>query len=100
METWQIIVATAAMLLAVVGGNWAITSHYFKLSDARNEKKFEEVDRRFELIDRRFELIDRKIDLIDRKFDQKFDIMNGRIFDLSVALRPHIREVQDRRVAA
>ena len=71
MEAWQIIGVTAAMLLAVIAGNWAITSHYFNR-------------------------VDKKLEI----HDQKFEAMNQRIFELALALRPHIRQAQQEPVNA
>jgi len=70
METFQVIGATATMMLAVVGATWAMFLHFMK-----------EVDKKFERV------------------DQKFEVMNGRIFELAMALRPHIQEVQQQKVA-
>lgn len=72
-QTWQIIGVMATILLAVVGGFWAIVARYFRLSEARTDKRF---------------------DLID----QKLESMNQRIFELAMALRPHIQEVQEQKL--
>jgi len=75
METFQVIGATAAMLLAVIGAVWGIVTHQIKALEVRVDKKFDRID-------------------------HQFQIMNGQIFDLAMALRPHIQEAQTQKVPA